>query len=240
MRFFKSKKKKKSGIDSNNYLQKLTEVLENIDSKPAGDILPDLKALYSFDKKDIVVLKALTYIHYRLKNYTKAFHYVLRALDIDPEDEMALKYKALLYYETHDENNYLKTLDQLIAVETDDFEVYDQFAEYLENKGSVLNALGNYTLALSCNENLHHAIHAAIGGANCYGKMGAYGIADEIYDMILLEFPKDKYGLYGKAYIKYLSNHINSSAKICDLLLSRDPNFKEANELLQLLNKKGE
>ena len=226
-------------ITDANYLETQRKSLDAIDIKLDKEVLPDLEALYAFNKKDIVVLKALTHIHYRLKNYAEAFHFVLQALDIDPEDEMALKYKAWLYDETGDKKQYFKTLEQLIALGTDDFEVYDQYAEDLENKGFVLNALGNYTSALSCDKNTHQAIHAAIGGANCYSKLKANGIAAEIYDMILLEFPKDKYGLYGKAYIKYLSNHIISSTKLCELVLSSDPNFKEANELLQLLNKKG-
>jgi|GEM_PF-6765261 len=226
-------------ITDANYLETQGKSLDAIDIKPDREVLPDLEALYAFNKKDIVLLKALTQIHYRLKNYAEAFHFVLQALDIDPEDEMALKYKAWLYDETGDKKQYVKTLEQLIKMGTDDFKVYDQYAEYLEDNGYVLSALGNYTLALSCDKEYHHAIHAAIGGANCYSKLEANGIAAEIYDMILLEFPKDKYGLYGKAYIKYLSNHIMSSTKLCELVLSIDPNFKEANELLQLLNKKG-
>ena len=219
-------------IDSNNYLQKLTEVLENINSKPAGDILPDLEALYAFDKKDIVVLNALTHIHYGLENYAKAFHFVLQVLDIDPADEMALKYKAWLYDETGDKKQYVKTLEQLIASGTDDFEVYDQYAEYLEDSGYVLRALHNYTLALSCDKEYHHAIHAAIGGANCYSKMGAYGIADEIYNTVLLEYPDSEFALYGKANNYYINNNKTTAEFICKILISNHPNFQHAKDLL--------
>ena len=196
-------------ITNENYLETLNEVLDDINTKPQNEVLLNLEALYAFDKKNIVVLKALTHIHYRLKNYTEAFNYVSQALDIDPEDEMALKYSAWIYDETGDQKHFVKTLEQLITKGKADFEVYNEYAKYQENEGFILNALGSYTLALGSDENFNQAIHAAIGGANCYSKLGAYGIANEIYDTVLLVHTDNKMALYGKAYNYYLNNKIN-------------------------------
>jgi tetratricopeptide (TPR) repeat protein len=227
-------------ITNENYLVTLNKVLDDIDTKPHNKVLPVLELLNDFDRKDIVVLKALTHIHFRNKDYAKALHYVLNALDIDPEDVQALKYKAWLYDETGDKQLYVRTLEYLIALGNADFEIYDQYAEYQENEGFILNALGSYTMALGSDENFHQAIHAAIGGANCYSKMGAYGIANEIYDTVLLVHPDDKIALYGKAYNYYLDNKINSAEKICKKLVSDHSDFQHPKDLLDLINKQKE
>ncbi len=227
-------------ITNENYLVTLNKVLDDIDTKPHNKVLPILELLNDFDRKDIVVLKALTHIHFRNKDYAKALHYVLNALDIDPEDTQALKYKAWLYDQTGDKKLYIKTLEHLIALGKADFEVYDQYAEYQENKGLILNALGSYTMALSSDESFHQAIHAAIGGANCYSKLGAYGIANEIYDTVLLVHLNDKMALYGKAYSYYLNNKINSAEKICKKLVSDYSDFQHPKDLLDLINKQKE
>ncbi|QQS37125.1 MAG: hypothetical protein IPM56_04005 [Ignavibacteriales bacterium] len=227
-------------ITNENYLDTLNKVLDDIDTKPHNKVLPVLELLNEFDRKDIVVLKALTHIHFRNKDYAKALHYVLNALDIDPEDVQALKYKAWLYDETGDKKLYVRTLEHLIALGKADFEVYDQYAEYQENKGFILNSLGSYTSALSSDENFQQAIHAAIGGANCYSKLGAYGIANEIYDTVLMVHPDDKIALYGKAYNYYLSNKINSAEKICKKLASDHSDFQHPKDLLDLINKQKE
>lgn len=227
-------------ITNENYLETLNKVLNDIDTKPHNKVLPILELLNDFDRKDIVVLKALTHIHFRGKDYAKALHYVLNALDIDPEDAQALKYKAWLYDETGDKKLYLRTLEHLIALGKADFEVYDQYAEYLENEGSILKALGSYTMALCSGENFHQAIHAAIGGANCYSKMGAYGIANEIYDTVLLVHPDDKIALYGKAYNYYLNKKINRAEKICKKLVSKHSDFQNSKDLLNSIIKQKE
>ncbi|HCY77731.1 MAG TPA: hypothetical protein DHV28_17605 [Ignavibacteriales bacterium] len=224
-------------ITNENYLVTLNKVLDDIDTKPHNKVLPILELLNDFDRKDIVVLKALTHIHFRSKDYAKALHYVLNALDIDPEDTQALKYKAWLYDQTGDKKLYIKTLEHLIALGKADFEVYDQYAEYQENKGLILNALGSYTMALSSDESFQQAIHAAIGGANCYSKLGAYGIAHEIYDTVLLVHPDDKIALYGKSYNYYLNKKINIAEKICKKIVSNHPDFQHPKDLLDLINK---
>ena len=223
-------------ITNENYLGTLNKVLNDIDTKPLDDVLPILESLHDFNNRDIVVLKALAHIHFRKKNYTQSLHYILNALDVDPKDGQALKYKAWLYDETGDKKQYVKTLEHLITLGKADFEVYDQYAEYQENEGFILNALGSYTLALGSDENYDQAIHAAIGGANCYSKMGAYGIADEIYDTVLLEYPDSIIALYGKAYNYYLDNKIKSAEMICKKLTSNHPDFEYAKELLNLIN----
>lgn len=236
MGFIETKKKKKLGIDSNNYLMKRTEVLENINSKPAGDILPDLEALYLFDKKDITVLGALAHIHFMKKNYAKAEHFILKALDIDPEDAQSLKYRALLYDKNGNQKQYILTLEKLIKSGTQDFEVYNRYAEILENKGFIFYALEIYKLALSCDNYFKQAEFAAIGGANCYSKMGAYGIADEIYNTILLEYPDSEFAHHGKAYNYYINNNKTTAELICKTLISKYPNFQNAKNLLKLIN----
>jgi tetratricopeptide (TPR) repeat protein len=227
-------------ITNDNYLITLNKVLDDIDTKPHNKVLPILELLNDFDRKDIVVLKALTHIHFRSKDYAKALHYILNALDIDPEDTQALKYKAWLYDETGDKKLYVKTLEHLIALGKADFEVYDQYAEYQENEGFILNALGSYTLALGSDENFHQAIHAAIGGANCYSKLGAYGIANEIYDTVLLVYPNSEMALYNEAHNYYLANKIKSAEKICKKLVSKHPDFQHPKDLLDLINKQKE
>jgi len=213
------------------------EVLKNIDSKPHKKILPKLEILYNNNPKDVMVLMALTHVYYHKKDYAKAMHYVLNALDANPNDSLALKYKAWIYDETGDKKHYEETLLQIYDAGNADWEVYDELAVRYEQSGHFLKALGLYTLALKDPDNYQPA-YAAIGAANCYCNAGAFGIADEIYDTLLDVYPGDGLILHNKANNFYLKGELDKAEKILLEIIAKDPHFEISKLLLGDINRK--
>lgn len=213
------------------------KILAEIDTLPHDEVLPEIEELYSRNPKDVPILKALTHIHYHKKDYTKALHFVLKALDESPDDVQALKYKAWIYSETGDEDNYIKILKQISEAGEADFEVNDQLAVHFENNGHILMALGLYTKALQDPAN-YQPLHAAIGGANCYSKSGAFEIADEIYDTLSSIYPRDSMLIFNKATNYCANREVDVAVKMLHKLIANDLNNKALNNLLSELNKK--
>jgi len=218
-------------INKKDFNQIKEEALYNINMQPHKKVLPILKALHKHNPKDVDVLKALAHIYYHKKDYKKVSQYVQNALDVNPNDEIALKYKAWVYDETGDKINSMKTLKQIIDTGNADWEVYDQLAEMYEQNGHVLEALGLYTIALRDPNNIQ-PFHAAIGGANCYSKSGAYEIADEIYDTLLDVRPGDTMILHNKATNYFEQGRLLEAERILQEVISKDPSFTRSIKLL--------
>lgn len=213
------------------------KILTEVDALPHDKLLPQLEALYLTDPKDVMVLKALTHILYHKKDYTRALQFVLKALDESPDDVQALKYKAWICSETGDDNNYIKILKQISEAGNADFEVNDQLAVHFENNGHILMALGLYTKALQDPAN-YQPLHAAIGGANCYSKSGAFEIADEIYDTLLSIYPNDSMLVYNKATNYCANREVDVALKMLRKLIANNPNNEMIKNLLSELEKR--
>ncbi len=225
-------------ITKENFAIVLDNVYRMIDQKPHEYVLPILEDLYKFDSKNPAVLTMLCHVYYWKKEYAKAFHYVKKALDIDSENTQALKYKAWIYDKTGDQKNCIATLEKLITTGKGDFEVYDQYAEYLEQNHLYHSALIFYTKALQDNNFLFQVSHAAIGGGNCYSKAGAFGLAREVYDIILMEHPNDLLALHNKANNSIQSGNLMEGENICHRILQINPEFKITQQLLIDINQK--
>ena len=218
--------------DNSEYV--MDKILGEIDTRPHDVVLPKLEALYRINQKDVNVLTALAHIYYHQKDYAKAFFYVLNALDICPNNIRALKYKAWIYNERGNEEQYTKTLLQIFNSGKADWEVHDQLAVCFEENGDFLQALGLFTNALKDPNNLQ-PFHAALGGANCYSKAGAFEIADEIYDTLLNVWPDDLLTIYNKATNYLAKGEKDKSQALLQEIIRKDPTFQMAIELLSKL-----
>jgi tetratricopeptide (TPR) repeat protein len=229
--------KKEKTITSQVVNKLKLEVLQDIDMLPHDKVLPKLEALYNNNPKDVVTLKALAHIYYHKKYYAKAMHYILNALDISPNDAQALKYKAWIYDETGDRLHAMKTLWEIVDAGEADGEVYDQLGAMEEQDGNFLVGLGSYTRAIQ-DPNYLQTMHAAIGGANCYSKAGAFEIADEIYDTLLDVSPGYWLILHNKANNLYLKGDLDKAEIILLEIISKDPHCEISKLLLEDIKKK--
>lgn len=229
------KKKKVNGIKKFYFLKQ--QVLREINTLSHDEVLPKLEALHKEDPNDVDVLKALAFINIHKQKYGMAMNYVLSVLGKNPDDAKALEYKAWIYDETGDDKSYIETLEKIILIGKANWEIYSQMAEAQQKNGDYFKALTCYIAALK-DPNNDNPFYAAINSANCYSEVGAYGIADEIYDTLLDVYPGDLLILHNKAGNYNDQGKLVEAEKILQEVISKDPTFTASVILLAEIHQK--
>jgi tetratricopeptide (TPR) repeat protein len=221
-------------INFNNFVDKAFEAYDlqsNFLFQPALTLFLEL---HNFEPENKKFILSIANCYYNLKDYTNSQIYTDKVLSTEPENADALMFKAYIADETGHPEEFRELMHKIIDLKKANYEIYVQLAQHYFDRGEYYGALGLFTTAIKKEDAPSFSISLNI--ANCYGNLGAHGIAEEIYK-ILETFYKDNESLmYNEAVNYFDMGNENQGNKLC-IKIIRNSKSKEmksrANKLFE-------
>lgn len=219
------------GDKSPETILSLARALNKIDRKE--EALSQYLTLFKIDDYKLIVSVEIGIIYYENRQYETAVEYFNEALDIQPNNSEALKYKAFCYVNTGNFNEAISVMNTIYKKFPD-----DSLLNY--NLGRAYRGREDYKSAIRYYSNSYkdkdYSVKSLYEMGLCYIKLANIESAIKTLEKAISYESYDKELnlsiLYTLSECYDIVGNINKSMEILEGIIVIDPNYKDANEKL--------